>query len=129
MDNLIWIIYLIDTVLNTVGGLKVLLIVLTVISSIVLFGVFLHITLDMKGEGKREALNTFFKWFKKGYVPLFVSVLLLGLIPNKSTAYKMLAVYGVDELAQVEEVQNISEKSLKVIHKIMDEYLEEEEAE
>jgi len=53
-----------------------------------------------------------------------------AIIPEKDTAYKMLAAYGVTELAQNERVQELGGKSLEVLEQAMDKYLKEaEEAE
>ena len=51
-------------------------------------------------------------------------------VPSKSTGYKMLAAYGVTEAytaaQESDKVQAIAGKSLKVLEKAMDSYLDEE---
>lgn len=47
------------------------------------------------------------------------------LAPSKETSYTMLAAYGVQSVATNTEVQQVAGKSLKVLERYMDEYLEE----
>jgi hypothetical protein len=56
---------------------------------------------------------------------LFVSIPLIFFIPNKDTAYKMLAAYEVQSIIENPEVQKLGGKSLDVLNKAMDEYLQE----
>ena len=45
--------------------------------------------------------------------------------PSKETSYAMLAAYGVQTVAESEQVQEVAGKSLKVLEKYMDDYLVE----
>lgn len=55
-------------------------------------------------------------------IPLVVASLL---VPDKDTMYTILAAYGVQEVAENEDVQEFAGKSLDVLEKAMDEYLAE----
>ena len=48
------------------------------------------------------------------------------LMPSKDTAYKMLAAYGVAEIADNERVKNLGGKSLEVLEQAMDDYLKKD---
>lgn len=50
---------------------------------------------------------------------------LVILTPDKETSYAMLATYGVQTVAESEQVQEVAGKSLRVLEKYMDEYLDE----
>lgn len=127
MSDLVWIVYVIDTVLDSVEGVRAFL------SGVLFFGSFCVViafaATNIHGmqAAKEEWNPRFIKMFKLGFMPAALLLFFLSLIPSSSTAYKMLAVYGATELAQLEEVQEISGKSLEVINKVMDDYLAESE--
>lgn len=83
-------------------------------------------------EGKKEGSEIFSDWIKKwtsktAYTVYAVILFAWGinaLIPSKDTAYKMLAAYGVTEIATNERVQELGGKSLEVLEKAMNDYLE-----
>ena len=52
-------------------------------------------------------------------------VLIHTSVPDKDTCYAILAAYGVQTAAESEEVKQFAGKSLEVLEKAMDQYLEE----
>lgn len=75
-----------------------------------------------------EGLRLFFRkkcW--KWIASLCFSILFLSnFIPDRDTAYTMLAAYGVQEVAQMPQVQATASKSLEVLNKAMDQYLKDQ---
>lgn len=75
-------------------------------------------------EDEKELCMKNCKRFLKFGIP---AVLLFILLPSKTTAYQMLAAYGVTEAYTVasesEEVQRIAEKSLQFLEETLDEQL------
>ena len=63
-------------------------------------------------------------WPLKTFIVL--SLVFVWLLPTKDTAYKMLAAYGVQSIVTNPEVQKLGGKSLDVLNKAMDEYLQED---
>lgn len=72
-----------------------------------------------------EKYPEFYKSLWPLKVFLLISIPLLFFIPSKDTAYKMLAAYGVQSIITNPEVQKLGGKSLDVLNKTMDEYLQE----
>lgn len=113
MDNLVWAIYFIDT-LTSEGGNSIVGVLLFVITA---FCFFMRKEIEIELDAKLPL---------KLMTSMAAVLFLYGaLMPSKDTAYKMLAAYGVTEIAQNEEVQKIGGKSLAVLEKAMDEYLGE----
>mgnify|MGYP000170953250 CR=1 FL=1 len=126
MENLIWIIYLIDTVLPALSLINTWLFSIVVVTGLfyIIFRlIFSDGTWDKSNKQNLDKLA--FRW-RRWYLAGIVIVLLLSFTPNSDTAYKMLAVYGVNELAQIEEVQKVGSKGIAVINKVLDSYLLED---
>ena len=130
MDNLIWIIYIIDTLLDSVLGFGIVI--------AVALSIFLIIVLVNLGEARNTAEthngNAYYKnkatyWeaynTKRPLVILCFLIPVLILIPSKTTAYKLLAIYGGVELLKTPEMQEIGGKGMEVLNKAMNEYLDE----
>ena len=113
MDNLVWIIYFID-VFSVGDGIIMLL----TFSSVIYLLAFL--TIDMENLEK----NIPHKMIASIWMIVF---LYAWIVPSKDTAYKMLAAYGVTELAQNEQAQKLGGKSLEVLNAAMDNYLKSKE--
>lgn len=119
------LIYFIDVVCGSHGGLAVLTGVLAIIW---LFGFIVSIVSNLDEDIKPEDLDSFLLvyqslWPLKTFVILMIALSVI--IPSKDTAYKMLAAYGVESLVSNPEVQKLGGKSLDVINKAMDDYLKE----
>lgn len=115
MDNLIWVIYLIDVVCGDMRGLTFLLVVTTVFSCIgYLLGHFAEG--DQSFDGIRELpLGKLFS--------ACVTILLISnLIPSQDTAYKMLAVYGVSEVSKSENVQELMGDGMDILKLTLKDY-------
>lgn len=74
---------------------------------------------------KYEELACVYPTKTRYYFLLAFFILSCNLIPNKDTCYAMLAAYGVESIVTNPEVQKLGGKSLDVLNKAMDEYLEE----
>ena len=76
-----------------------------------------------------EGFASFFYMLPKKYILSVTIPLIVGnlLVPSKDTMYTMLAAYGVQTAAENENVQQFAGKSLEVLEKAMDEYLEDGE--
>lgn len=85
---------------------------------------------SQENGGNWEAtLNTFMRTrLQKWATAVAVSICIVWLAPDKETSYTMLAAYGLTEaydfISESEEVQGIASKSLKLIEKHIDKYIE-----
>ncbi len=117
--DLMWIIYFIDVVC----GLHWPFIMAGIILAA---GTVAWIPLSI--EESKDDVEAYGRVYWRRILPICLPLLLVfSFIPNKQTAYTMLAAYGVTELAQNERVQELGSKSLEVIEKAMNQYLEESE--
>lgn len=118
--NLMWLIYAVDT-LTPSGGMFVLTILL-VIASIVI--TVIGAVAKLPSSGKDEDSKAFLKYcpFKTMYAVTAVMFLYCTLAPSKDTAYKMVAAYGVQTVAENPDVKRLAGKSLEVLERAMDEY-------
>ena len=127
--ELMWIIYAVDTFtgspLPTFHFIMVVLLLIIVISFIARL-VFWE---DGKEASREGVVNFQSKLFHSKLVWGFVFYSLIfaptinGLVPERGTAYKMMAGYGVQTAMENESVRSISSKSLQVLENAMDEYL------
>lgn len=122
-----FIIYFINVICQSWQGVGFFLIVFGVISLIII--VMSMFTPDKIQEKETdETLRLFFRkkcW--KWIASLCFSILFLSnFIPDRDTAYTMLAAYGVQEVAQMPQVQATASKSLEVLNKAMDQYLKDQ---
>ena len=124
--SLVWVIYLIDVVCQPWVGVSVLLIFSTLVfGGLTLVGCF---TTDKEDRcSSDEAFRLFLRkpvW--KKLMIFGISILFLSnFIPERDTAYKMLAAYGVEEAIKRPPVQGVADKSFQVLNKAMDDYLKE----
>lgn len=85
----------------------------------------------IKGIGyddlSKDTHHTYTTWVKRFISVALVSGGVFTFVPTKEIAYTMLAAYGVEEIVTNERVQELGGKSLDVIEKAMDEFLQEEE--
>lgn len=119
--SLVWMIYFID-VLSSEGGLAVIGCLYFVV---LLFFCFARVSVSSNSDVAE--IKKILKIVNTGTLKTLAVVFILygTLVPTKATAYKMLAAYGVTEIAQNESVQNLGGKSLEVLEKAMDDYLKE----
>ncbi len=112
---MVWIIYFIDTLTSEGGSAVIGLMIGVVFTFLYYLGKF---------EDKAPDFN---KILPNKIIFIVCTVLILHgvLVPSKDTAYKMLAFYGVNEITNNESVQKLGSKSLLVIERAMDDYLEE----
>ncbi len=124
--SLVWAIYLIDVICQPWVGVSVLLIISTLVfGGLTLGGCF---TTDKEERcSSDEAFRLFLRkpvW--KKLMIFGISILFLSnFIPERDTAYKMLAAYGVEEAIKLPQVQGVADKSFQVLNKAMDDYLKE----
>ena len=119
MENLVWVIYLIDVLCSGWGGLGLILFVLGSGSSILY--VAGHFDEDLTEICERLPI--------KSTTVVCVVLLLLGnLIPTKETAYKMLLAYGAVEVVQNEDVQEVFGDGLDILKLTIKEYKDELES-
>ena len=117
LDNLVWIVYLIDVFCGDNDGV-IILIALGACGWL-----FVKVGVVDTGCPWHTAALKLPNW--PAY--LIVSLMVLSnFIPSKDTAYKMLAIYGGVELLQQPEIQEVGGKGLDVLNKVMDDYLQEE---
>ncbi len=115
--DLFWIIYFID-VFDVSKGAGFL-------TFIAVFGLFMGIVIKIAHGNDNEVAAVL---TCRTYVSITVLLFLFSFFaPNKDTAYKMLAAYGVTEAyaaaQESDKVQAIAGKSLKVLEKALDDYL------
>ena len=124
--SLVWVIYFIDVICQPWLGVSVLLIISTLVfGGLTLVGCF---TTDKEDRcSSDEAFRLFLRkpvW--KKLMIFGISILFLSnFIPERDTAYKMLAAYGVEEAIKLPQVQGVADKSFQVLNKAMDDYLKE----
>lgn len=121
-------IYLIDVICGDWAGLEfvcgLFIIGVMGVKFVVILVPLVH-DLDTKEEEKIKELD---KKLSKLYVIAYITIvgmLLSNLIPERDTAYKMLAAYGVESVVANPDVQKLGGKSLQVLEKAMDDYLKE----
>jgi|TARA_R110000796_G_scaffold66105_2_gene152331 hypothetical protein len=113
MDNLVWIIYFID-VFSVGSGIIMLL---SLSSTVYVYSLFYVFTEHLEANIPHKMIASI--WM--------ILFLYAWIVPSKDTAYKMLAAYGVTELAQNEQAQKLGGKSLEVLNAAMDNYLKSKE--
>ena len=118
MENLVWIIYFVD-VLSVDEGFVFYAGMTAIVYCAAKAGLILVPENDPdRGTVDKLPAKTI------GRVALAL-ILYAWLIPSKDTAYKMLAAYGVTEIATNDKVKELGGKSLQVLEKAMDEYIKE----
>lgn len=118
MSDLVWIVYFVDTVFRSVSILNGTLSFCAFLSLVAYLVYRIHCDIyNLTPKVKVTDLP-----IKKVIFTIFT----LSLLPSKDTAYKMMAVYAGTEVMQSEQATEIGNKSLKVINKVMDEYLAED---
>lgn len=128
MENLVWLIYLIDvapsfkvsfpyfpfTLIGIVGTLSLL----------VYSGYYSETTVN-----QREQLKT--PYYLAGKVcKIYLSLvavfafcsIVTSAIPDRDTSYKMLAAYGISELSQIEGVKSVASESVKLLENTLRDY-------
>lgn len=117
MMDLVLLIYLVDAV---APNIKVISTVGLIVSSL-FWGFLLLYAIEGSDQwSERTTLVTKFN----GCV-FAVSLALVSFVPSKDTAYKMLAAYGAQELAEMEEAKEVGGKAYEALNKILDDYLDE----
>ena len=130
--TLAWIIYLIETLdiskgLGFFGGVGVILWVGGLAFSIAAKLGIVEET-SRNPERKPNLHEGYLKLYSQLWpLKLLVCVMLTlaVLLPTKETAYTMLAAYGVESIVTNDKVQEFGGKSLDVINKAMDNYLQQ----
>ena len=124
--NLAMMIYFIDVICDRHGVLANITEILLIIW---LFGFIVSICIRLDDNVTKKGREQFMSIYKSLWpLKTFVVVMcvLSTVVPDKDTAYKMLAAYGVESIVTNPEVQKLGGKSLDVLNKAMDEYLQEE---
>ena len=118
--DLFWIIYFIDVFDVSKGA--------GFIAFIAIFGLMMGVLVkSIEGENNETGLLL----TCRTYISITVFLFLFSFfVPSKDTVYRMLAAYGVAEAYSAakdsDKVQAIAGKSLKVIEKALDDYLNKE---
>jgi len=120
--NLVFIVYLLGLVEKTNVTLGVVTILSFSLVALILFAKGIG-----AGDISKDTQEAFTLWAKRFTTTGVVTGLLFTLIPTKEISYAMLAAYGVEEIVTNDRVQELGGKSLDVIEKALDEFLQEEE--
>lgn len=112
--NLVWTIYLIS-----------LLEVREVVIVVSIFGALIWIFLKIMQhvENCQEEYTGIMR--KTGWA-IIVCISLAVILPTTSTAYRMLAAYGVEEVIANDDAQRLAGKSLELLEQTIDSYLTKE---
>lgn len=136
--ELAFVIYLIDNLCSMKGSFWDLGTAIQFLFVPAMITGFCWFVYAMEGGGDKDGqsyavASTATKYLKLWFfwtTPVFILGSVLNtVIPSKDTAYKMLAAYGVQETVvaaqQSEYVQKMTGKSLQLLEKTVDKYLEE----
>ena len=115
MDNLIWVIYLIDVVCGEMHGLGFFLFMFMIPSGVGY--VIGHFTKDDKSADPLRELP-----LGKVFSFCILMLFLPNFIPSQDTAYKMLAVYGVSEVSKSENVQELMGDGMDILKLTLKDY-------
>ena len=127
--DLIFVVYLIDTVIPAIIGLKVgtFVTATTIFVALIVWWCFTLDDYHLDDEEKEAKIkNTIKPRFKCVFSLLSVG-LILSLVPSKDTAYKMMAVYAGQELIALEGTKEVGSKAYQALNKVLDDFLVEEE--
>ena len=124
MENLVWVIYLIDVLTQPMAGVGFMLF-LCMIAALVLHVVYALCDKDNPSSDESQFIN-FYKGLPVKTVGITSMLLLLvsNLIPSQDTAYKMLAVYGVSEVANNQNVQELMGDGMDILKLTLKDYKE-----
>lgn len=124
--DLIWVIYFID-VLSSSGGASALSIAFLILYVSVIAVYTGGWSSKSCYSEEREVVS---KCFPTKTILISCSIMFVygWLMPSKDTAYKMLAAYGVQEIAQTDSAKRLGGKSLEVLEAAMDSYLKDSKA-
>ena len=124
--SLVWVIYLIDVICQPWVGVGILTFGGTLVCAGLTVG-SCFTTDKQELFSDDEAFRLFLRkpvW--KKLMIFGISILFLSnFIPERDTAYKMLAAYGVEEAIKLPQVRGVADKSFQVLNKAMDDYLKE----
>ena len=124
--SLVWVIYLIDVICQPWVGVSILTFAGTLVCAWLTIGSCF--TDDERALRDSDEMFRLFlrKPVWKKLMIFGISILFLSnFIPERDTAYKMLAAYGVEEAIKLPQVQGVADKSFQVLNKAMDDYLKE----
>lgn len=118
---------LIVYLISLADGLKGLFIIGAVILFFICIVLTIVSTLEGGGYGCSKTVEDYMRTFKlKGLAVSFALCSVLAVvIPSKETSYVIVAATGADILADSEGVQRIAGKSMAVVEKQLDMYLNE----
>ena len=124
--SLVWVIYLIDVICQPWVGVGIL----TFVGTLVCAGLTVGSCFTTDKQALCSDDETFRLFLRK---PVWKKLMIFGIsilflsnfIPERDTAYKMLAAYGVEEAIKLPQVQGVADKSFQVLNKAMDDYLKE----
>lgn len=124
MENLVWVIYLIDVLTQPMAGIGFVLF-LSMISAIVLHVVYALCDKDSPSPDDIKFIN-FYKSLpvKTIGITSMLTLVVSNLIPSQDTAYKMLAVYGVSEVANNQNVQELMGDGMDILKLTLKDYKE-----
>lgn len=125
MENLVIIIYLIGLLDSIVAAYGLAMLV-----AVVAFLVWAMV-IDSRYSGDKQASWPAYKArLKVTGIGFAIATFIILLLPSSSTAYKMLAAYGVSEAyiaaSQSEDIQRIAGKSLQLLEQEINKHLIED---
>lgn len=114
--ELAFLVYLLGTVLPTLSGIGVVLIVITALITMawIIGG---PVWLDSYYKDKRDSFYKGTKSYLKWAVPVMV---VCSLIPSKEVSYTMVAAYTAQSVGQNDKVKDIAGQSLEVIEMFLE---------
>lgn len=116
------IIYLI----SVASSLKAILVTSTIILLIVCFigaVAALACWCEAANDDDKKIAKKLFRATIKGLIVAAIIALINATIPNEDAGYKILAAYGVESIAQNEDVQRLGGKSLELLEQSIDKHL------
>lgn len=135
MEHLALIIYLIDFLcVGTFSGF-ILFGLIPIGCLIIYWRAYTCATMDAEDTSNTDntiaeantLLITLTKYPVKTVHVVFITYALFSMLtPSKETAYKILAVYAGTQVLQTDAATELGSKSIKVLNKILDEYIEED---
>ena len=127
MNDLMWILYWIE-VLGNAGSL-ICIVSFSVIGVVLFIGCWFPVVIEECRAHNEDKYRGLYKTLLTKILPMAIVFLCVSaFIPSRAVMYQMLAVKGLTDLTQHERVQELGGKSLDVLEKAMNEYLNEDKS-
>lgn len=120
LDNLVLIIYLVEVGILAISTLHFIGILILFVLGVVWLVVVIGTDSTGKAVESTKGAAKYLPW----RIAIFICI--LGIFtPTKDTAYKLLAVYAGIEVIKSPQIQEIGGKSVDVLNKVLDDFLQE----